>query len=366
MGVGAATFAALEPACCSGRDKYPVHIDPVLDAAVDLHFGPPRQVLQPADESAWSLYQEDLLYGNSHQQESRERLAEVHNVSRVQVPNVCGAQVPTPTVQEFQSARMLDGQESAKPTTNTNTWHDYSFRSCSIEEEATSSNQFTQPRLGVRSVTLDFSLSARAIEKKRQEEMRQNRVGLQEAEIHFNVRPGTDRSVPDPPLAWTAKNTPLGYEQHGWAKAKAQLMRKQSAPPLKRQTSGESASGGTSTPRGDADWTGMAKRMQQQWTRGTAEKRRRVFESPILEDKLANRLQQQLVKERSGVGAVWMQQNRSVQRDHIAIVDKALEIRLAQQRLKAEGQSQAMSALPEGQATTCGASASSSTAEAIA
>jgi len=82
----------------------------------------------------------------------------------------------------------------------------------------------------------------------------------------------------------------------------------------------------------------MAKRIQHQWNDANAEKRRCVFESAKLEDKLANYFQQQLIKERTGEGAVSAQQRPSPKGcGKIAIVDKALEIRLAQQRLKAEG-----------------------------
>jgi len=325
MGVGAG-------ACCggAGRDKGTVHMDPVLAAAMDLSFGPeqdaardlqthPRQFLFPAagepqlaDEFSQSLHQENRWLGKSHQRESRDRMAEAHIVS--------GVQVPTPLLQEFRSPRLLEankvvakanskrhGLESAKSPA---IWQD-ARSSMSTEERSRSSNQSSQPTIGVRSVTLDFGLSARAAQA----------------------------SVPDPPLAWAASNTPAGFEQHESAHARAagvfgpaQLMRHRSTP-LGRQTSSGSGNGGN-----DAEWSGMAKRIQQEWNDANAEKRRRVFESAKLEDKLANYFQQQLIKERTGEGAV-SSQERSVPRKcgKIAIVDKALEIRLAQQRLKAEG-----------------------------
>lgn len=116
MGVGAG-------ACCggAGRDKGPAHLDPVLAAAMDLSFGPeqaaardvqtlPRQFLFPAageplprDESAQSLHHENRLLGKSQQRESRERVAEAHIVS--------GVQVPTPLVQEFRTPRLLEANK---------------------------------------------------------------------------------------------------------------------------------------------------------------------------------------------------------------------------------------------------------------
>jgi len=383
MGVGAATLAALEPVCCggAGRDKGPVPIDPVLAAAVDLHFAEqasvrdlqrPRQflppttltspgwpnreaatsvpatslVLEPApgsvgrrslatsDPLAWSWGQENRSFGKSQQQESCKRMVEVQYAS--------GVQVPTPTLEEFQFARLLeanntvaeangtkDGLESTKSPVS---WHDAPCRRSSQryltgEERARSSNQDTQPRLGVRSITLDFSLSARA---------------AQASDAQEAMRPANDCSVPDPPLAWSASNTPTGYEQHESVQAKAacsfgqaQLVRNRTIP-LGRQTSSASGNGDTHC---GAEWSGMAKRIQHQWSDANAVKRRHVFESAKLEDKLANYFQQQLIKERTGEGAVSAQRRPSPKGcGKIAIVDKALEIRLAQQRLKAEGQ----------------------------
>jgi len=376
MGVGAATLA-----CCggAGRDKGPVPIDPVLAAAVDLHFAEqasvrdlqrPRQflfpgastspgclnreaaaavpatslVLEPApgsvgrrslatsDPLAWSWGQENRSFGKSQQQESCKRMVEVQYAS--------GVQVPTPTLEEFQFARLLeanntvaeangtkDGLESTKSPVS---WHDAPCRRSSKrylagEERARSSNQDTQPRLGVRSITLDFGLSVRAAQAS-----------------DAAMRPANDFSVPDPPVAWAASNAPRGYGQHESVQAKAacsfgqaQLVRNKTIP-LGRQKSSGCGNGDTHC---GAEWSGMAKRIQHQWNDANAEKRRCVFESAKLEDKLANYFQQQLIKERTGEGAVSAQQRPSPKGcGKIAIVDKALEIRLAQQRLKAEGQ----------------------------
>jgi len=315
-------------------------------------------VLQPADEWARSLHQENRLFKKSQQQDSPERVAEARMVT--------GVQVPTPTVQEFQSVRLLEANkavakadgakndlESAK---SPNSWHDAPCRKSSLSTLArTSSNQSTQPRLGLRSVTSvksptswddapcrkpSMSTKARTSSSNQSTQPGQGvrtaslDFGLSARAVQEGMRPRFDRSVPDPPLACqrasTASNAPV------FPFPVAQLTRSKTAH-LGRQISAQSENGGE-TPC-DAEWSWMAKRIQHQWTDVNAEKRLRVFESAKLEDKLANYFQQQLIKERTGEGAVSPQQ-RPVQRGcgQIAIVDKALEIRLAQQRLKAEGQ----------------------------
>jgi len=321
-------------ACCSARDKHSILIHPADDSACKL------RVIRAAWGCRVQSPTRPSIYASEEQCDDRPKKADqLSDLNEKTDGSEEKAQVPSPKIQEYREVEQLG--PAARLATNI---VDHSVHAdvpltplVPLPAEQETPCQPVQESNG-GALQSPFVLERIAPAPARPNES--HPTGANDC-----TRAASDLEVPDPPLA--APQEEPSQMSLGDTDDKEISMLPQ-PPPSKLD--GEAKARRPSTINTLSNLSeGLACKFQELRNKEATgesvvgninEQRNSVFEPAHLEDKLACRFEQQLAKERASreTSVVSVDGSRAARRSNgIAIVDKVLMERLAQQRLKADG-----------------------------